>query len=93
GAAGAAGAQGAQGKQGDTGANAPCVNCADVADAAVDLTCALLAGNPANSVADLYAAAQTVANSILISANICDEAACDLAGEIQSALDAAVEDK
>ena len=90
---GAAGAQGPQGKQGDAGANAPCVNCADVADAAVDLTCALLASNPANSVAALYEAAQTVANSILISANICDEAACDLAGEIQTALDAALADK
>ena len=93
GAAGAAGAQGPQGKQGDAGAAAPCVECAEVATAAVNLTCARLGSNSATSVAGLYAAAEAVANSILASANICNEAACDLAGEIQAALDAAVDNK
>jgi hypothetical protein len=69
------------------------VECAEVATAAVNLTCALLGSNSATSVAGLYAAAEAVANSILASANICNEAACDLAGEIQAALDAAVDNK
>ena len=93
GAAGAAGAQGPQGadgtdgNDGNDGADAPCTPCADVADAAVALTCAILGDVPPASVADLQDFAQTIVDTLLISANICDsDDPCDIGAQIQAAI-------
>ena len=88
GSTGADGAQGPQGKQGPQGDSAPCVNCADVADAAVDLACKIMGVSPPSSVQDLEDCAQVIVDNLLISANICDSAGCDIGAGIQAALDA-----
>ena len=98
GPAGAAGATGGQGPQGDagadgtagaagaTGADAPCTPCADVVNAAVSLACTALGISPATSLQQLQDTAQSVVDTLLISANICEEN-CDVAAEINSAID------
>ena len=93
GAAGAAGADGAQGPQGKAGADgaagaaAACTPCADVTDAAVELACKLLGTTPPTSVSDLQEFAQTIVDTLLISANIC-ETECDVGAGITAAIDA-----
>jgi hypothetical protein len=89
------GTQGAQGKQGDAGAagaagaagtDAPCTPCADVASAAVAMACIVLDANPATDIQELRDTAATVVDTLLISSNICEEG-CDVAAEIDSAID------
>ncbi len=87
------GPQGPQGKQGETGAAgatgaaAPCTPCADVASAAVAMACIVLDANSATSIQELRDTASTVVDTMLISANVC-EATCDVAAEINTAIDA-----
>jgi len=90
GAAGAAGAQGPQGKagaDGAAGAAAACTPCADVTDAAAELACKLLGTTPPTSVSELQEFAQTIVDTLLISANIC-EPDCDVDAGITAAIDA-----
>ncbi len=93
GAAGATGGQGPQGEAGAagaagaTGADAPCRACADVATAAVAMACIVLDANPATDIQELRDTASTVVDTMLISANVC-EATCDVAAEINTAIDA-----
>jgi len=90
GAPGAAGAQGPQGKagaDGAAGAAAACTPCADVTDAAAELSCKLLGTTPPTSVQELQEFAQTIVNTLLISANIC-EPSCDVGAGIAAAIDA-----
>ncbi len=86
GAAGADGADGAAGADGADGADEPCVPCATVANGAVDLACLILGEDPPSSVEELQADAEIIANTFLISVNICDEANCDVDAEIQDAV-------
>jgi len=88
GADGATGAQGPQGKQGPAGDPAPCTPCAEVTDAAVALACEIMAGNQPASISELTATAAVIVDNLLISANICDSASCDINAGIQAALDA-----
>ena len=88
--AGAAGAQGPQGKagaDGAAGAAAACTPCADVTDAAAELSCKLLGTTPPTSVQELQEFAQTIVDTLLISANIC-EPDCDVDAGITAAIDA-----
>ena len=90
GTAGAAGAQGPQGKagaDGAAGAAAACTPCADVTDAAAELACKLLGTTPPTSVSELQEFAQTIVDTLLISANIC-EPDCDVDAGITAAIDA-----
>ena len=87
GATGAQGPQGKTGNDGDAGAAAPCTPCADVTDAAVALACKLVGTNPPTSVSELQEFAQTIVDTLLISANIC-ETDCDVGAGITAAIDA-----
>ena len=84
---GATGGQGIQGKLGPAGADAPCTPCDDVANAAVDLACKIIGLNPPTSVQELQVCAQTIVDTMLISANIC-EPSCDVGAAIAAAIDA-----
>ena len=95
GATGDAGATGDQGPQGEAGAtggagtagtDAPCTPCADVASAAVAMACIVLDANPATDIQELRDTAATVVETMLISANTCEET-CDVAAEIDTAID------
>ncbi len=87
GAAGDTGETGAQGPQGKAGADAPCTPCADVTSAAVELACKLVGVNTPTNVPELQAFAQTIVDTLLISANIC-ETECDVAAGIAADIDA-----
>jgi len=87
GADGAAGAAGAAGADGAAGAAAPCTPCAAVTDAAVALACKILGENPPASVSELQATSQVIVDTLLISANICEDD-CDVSAGIQAAIDA-----
>ena len=87
GADGAAGSAGADGAAGAAGTDAPCTPCADVTDAAVALACAILGENPPASVVELQTTSQVIVNTLLISANICEDP-CDISAGIQAAIDA-----
>jgi len=84
---GPAGANGAAGADGAAGANAPCTPCAEVTNAAVALACEIFGGNPPASVSALEATSQVIVDSLLISANICEDP-CDISAGIQAAIDA-----
>ena len=86
GAQGDAGADGAAGAAGAAGTDAPCTPCADVASAAVAMACIVLDANPATDIQELRDTAATVVDTLLISSNICEEG-CDVAAEIDSAID------
>ena len=86
GAQGDAGADGAAGAAGAAGTDAPCTPCADVASAAVALACIMLDFNPATDIQELRDTAATVVETMLISANTCEET-CDVAAEIDTAID------
>ena len=83
---GAQGDAGADGAAGAAGTDAPCTPCADVASAAVALACIMLDFNPATDIQELRDTAATVVETMLISANICEEG-CDVAAEIDTAID------
>ena len=96
GSAGDTGSAGAQGPQGDagadgadgaTGADAPCKPCADVTNAAVALACEILGETPPTNFADLQDSSQVIVDTLLISANICEDD-CDVNAGIQAAIDA-----
>ena len=59
--------------------------CADVASSAVDLACAILGENPATSLVELQETANTIVNSLMISANTCEET-CDIGAQIDAAI-------
>ena len=95
GADGQAGGQGAQGKVGPagaagaTGAAAPCVPCQDVADSAVGLACLILGETSPTNFQEIENAATVIVGSLMISTNICEgEGECDIGSEINSAIDA-----
>jgi len=103
GSAGPAGPQGPQGKQGDAGAAgdtgdagaagaqgdaAPCTSCADVVNAAVTLACTALGISPTTNLQQLQDTAQSIVDTLLISANICEPTNCDIGTGIQDAIDA-----
>ena len=52
---------------------------------AVNLACAILGENPATSLAELQETANTVVNSLMISANTCEET-CDIGAQIDAAI-------
>ena len=81
------GPQGKAGADGAAGANAPCTPCAEVTNAAVALACEIFGGNPPASVSALEATSQVIVDSLLISANICEDP-CDISAGIQAAIDA-----
>ena len=75
------------GADGAAGAAAPCTPCAAVTDAAVALACKILGENPPASVSELQATSQVIVDTLLISANICEDD-CDVSAGIQAAIDA-----
>jgi len=87
GAAGDAGADGPAGAAGAAGDAAACTPCADVTNAAVLLACKLVGSNPPTNIPELQEFSQTIVDTLLISANIC-ETDCDVAAGITAAIDA-----
>jgi hypothetical protein len=87
GAAGDAGADGPAGADGAAGDAAACTPCADVTNAAVELACKLVGTNPPTNIPELQAFSQTIVDTLLISANIC-EPDCDVGAGITAAINA-----